>query len=361
MQMGKVVGNTINPSKNLYVGVYSESQEVGIHKFQINPVTPTVLTESNGAAALNPSYLTITPQTGRMYVVLETMTYEEQPGGAVAAFDLDSAEPKLLGIRHTRGTLPCHLLVDEQRGYIFTANYMSGSISMFCLNTDGSIGELCDYIQHEGRGQDDSRQEGPHVHYIGIASDDLGIWCVDLGLDQIKYYEVDDVHSRLIAKKEKDLVLPAGSGPRHFVMDKKRSNIMYIVCELTSEVIVVSCEKEGGLILQRISTLPPEAPPSTCAAIRLSADSRFLYVSNRGHDSIAVFKLHVINRKLELVEIVKTVGKNPRDFTFWKTSLFIANQFSNEIRTFDVDLESGRIRDSGYSVQCHEPVCLVVV
>lgn len=344
----------------LYVGTYSRPQEVGIYKYQMNPEQTEIWTEGKGAVVLNPSYLTVTPQSGRLYAVIETMTYEGQSGGAVAAFDLEGGELRLLGIRHTCGTLPCHLLVDEKRGYVYTANYMSGSVSMFRLESDGSIGEMCDFKQHEGRGQDDFRQEGPHVHFVGLAGDDKGIWCVDLGLDRIKYYEVDEVHSRLIAREELDLVLPAGSGPRHFVRDHIRSDIMYVVCELTSEVIMISCDKKGGRIVQRISTLPREAPASTCAAVHISEDGRFLYVSNRGHDSIAVFKLDMISRELELVEIVKTSGRNPRDFTLWNSSIFIANQSSNGIMIFNVDLESGRISDSGHKIQCPEPVCVVI-
>ena len=187
--------------------------------------------------------------------------------------------------------------------------------------------------------------------------DKKGIWSVDLGIDAVKYYEIDLQHDKIIPHTEKDVHLPKGEGPRHFVLGKNNSNLMYIVCELSSKIYVVN--NVDNSIVQKISTLPDEVTNSTCAAIKMSENGKYLYVSNRGHDSIAVFEIKE-DGLLSLIQIEKTVGKNPRDFSIYKKMLLIANQDTNSVNIFHVDENTGFIKNSGTYIECKSPVCIVI-
>ena len=344
----------------LYAGTYSDENQPGILAYYL---------KDNGELTLgsmvrgieNPSYLTLSSDNSILYAVSETMTFEDMEGGSVAAFLTEGNDLKLINRMGCRGTLPCHILLDEERGFLYVSNYMSGSVAMFTLRQDGGIGELCDLRQHEGFGADPDRQEGPHVHFTGFSGDKNGIWCVDLGIDTVKYYDVDQMNGKLRPVPEKNLLLPGGSGPRHFVLHPQNPHVMYLVCELSSQVFVVDTREPGGNILQGISTLDPhrQTKKSTCAAIRVSGDGRYLYVSNRGDDSIAVFSIGEKTMLLTPRQVVGTGGQTPRDFVLWENRLFAANQDSGTIAVFHTG-DSGRLHDTGQIIDCHSPVCLVV-
>lgn len=346
----------------LYAGSYADIKDPGIHAFCIarDAEGTQVKTEEvfQSAGVSNPSYLTVSKDGSMIYAVQETSVYDGKEGGGIAAFKKQRNSLTLLNTMGTRGTSPCHLLLDEKKRFLYTANYSSGSVSMFRLGDDGSIQELCDFKQHSGQGKNPKRQEGPHVHFIGHSSDERGIWCVDLGLDTIFYYEVDAKHAKLIPEGQRDIHLPEGTGPRHFVLAGCRKEYMYVVCELSSEVYVFDCSAKKPQIIQSISTLDGCKTENTCAAIHLSEDGKYLYASNRGDDSIAVFSVEE-NHLLKLVEITKTEGRNPRDFWIGDKLLLAANQDSNSITVFRTDLSTGRITYTGKSISCSKPVCLV--
>lgn len=346
----------------IYAGSYADAEAPGIHAFRIlqdAEDTAIRIEEIFGVAGVsNPSYLAVSGDGAFVYAVQEDMLYDGNEGGGVAAFKRQGNSLTLLNTMGTRGTLPCHLLLDEKRRYLYAANYMSGSVSMFRIGEDGSIKDMCDFKQHSGHGPNPERQEGPHVHFIGNSSDEKGIWCVDLGLDTIRYYGIDEENAKLIPNEERDIHLPAGTGPRHFVSDRNTKEFLYVVCELSSEVYVVDCSGEKPQIVQRISTLNGCKAESTCAAIHLSEDGKFLYASNRGDDSIAVFAVEEDHR-LKLVEITKTEGRNPRDFWIGDGILLAANQDSDSITAFRADRSTGRITYTGQKIPCGKPVCLV--
>ncbi|MGN1142140.1 MAG: lactonase family protein [Oliverpabstia sp.] len=345
----------------VYVGTYAEKEQIGIHGLNIKRMSDGKIElkeTAGGSGVSNPSYLTASADGRFLYAVMEDMTYDGKIGGGVAALEIEESSLKLMNTRGTDGTLPCHILLDEQRGYIFTANYMGGSISMFHLENDGSIGEMCDFHQLKGSGPNKERQEKSHVHFLGFTSDKNGIWAVDLGDDKVKYYDIDERNSKLIAREERDIVMPGGVGPRHFVQNIHKKEIMYIVCELSSEIYVVECGESGNRIIQSISTLPDGVIDSTCAAIHISEDNRFIYASNRGDDSIAVYKIKE-DYTLELVEIAKTNGRTPRDFCLIQGLAICANQDSNSITIFKIDETTGKLIDMYYNYSCKSPVCLI--
>lgn len=342
----------------LYAGTYSSEKEPGISGY-ICDETQKCVCVCQGTGIENPSFLTVSSDHVYLYAVSETMTYDGQQGGSIAAFQMKDGSLKLLNQTGTTGTLPCHVLLDERRKYLYVSNYMSGSLSMFQLLQDGSIGAMCDFHQHEGVGINPDRQEGPHVHFAGFSEDYNGIWCVDLGIDTVRYYEINEKEAKLISKPQWDIHLPGGVGPRHFVLHPQRRDIMYLVCELSSEVFVVDCSRQKNIILQRIPTLVPGTEGSSCAAIKISEDGAYLYASNRGDDSIAVYAADSQTKLLTLVEITKTNGCTPRDIWLKDELLFAANQESQTITIFHRDANTGMLRLSDQYIACNTPVCLV--
>lgn len=341
------------------VGTYSNEKEAGIYEFGLKGTKLELKRTITGIG--NPSYLALSAQGDRLYAVMEEMEFRGEAGGGVAAFEKSGDGWCLLNMQGTKGTLPCHLLLDEQRGYLYAANYMSGSIGMFSITQEGAIGDLCDFIQHSGSGPNPARQEGPHAHYVGFSPDRSAILSVDLGSDWIRYYDVDAENAKLIARPKRDLHMPEGVGPRHFVWDAQQTGQLYVVCELTSEIIVVQEDGAGGKILQRISTLPEGAADSACAAIKMSKDGRFLYASNRGNDSIAVFSIDGEQgvRTLKCLQIADAAGKTPRDFLLLEDMVIVANQGSNRISVLKRDAGTGLIEDTGDFAECNAPVCVI--
>lgn len=345
----------------IYAGTYAGADDNGIFRYRLKGKDGTLEPELALSGVSNPSYLALSQDGSMMYAVMEDMVYHGKAGGGVCSVKCRENSLELLNSRGTTGTLPCHVTLDEEKGVIYTANYMSGSLSVFPLLPDGSIGELGDCRQHVGKGPNPLRQEGPHIHFSGLSPEKDGIWCVDLGLDCIFFYGTDVHTMTLCHRPERDIMLPKGTGPRHFVFQPGNAHRMYVVCELSSEVFVVDILKEECRLLQRISTLETPNDKSTCAAIKCSADGRFLYVSNRGDDSIAVYKMDQKDGLLHLVQIEKAGGKTPRDILVLKDMLLSANQDSNTITCFSRDEETGILTRRTGETACHAPVCLTAV
>lgn len=340
------------------IGSYAGKDETGICSYSVqeNGEQAAFLYGLNGAE--NPSYLTLSQNGNLMYCVIEEMEYNGVPQGAAAAWKWSEGGYQLLNCMGTAGTLPCHIILDEERKLLFTANYGSGSVTMFALKTDGSIDRKCDVKQHTGKGADPNRQEGPHVHFLQFSEDNRGIWCVDLGLDLIRYYEIDQDEFCLIEKPEMDIHFPKGTGPRHIAVHPVYPEIWYVICELSSEICVVDT-RAGEKIVQQVSTLVRKVEGNTGAAIKLSGDGRFLYASNRGDDSIAVFEVSEDARQITLLETVKTGGMMPRDIAVKDTYLLAANQGSGSITWLKRDEVAGCLGEAIHVIAYQSPVCLI--
>lgn len=340
------------------VGSYTEKDETGIIKYSVSENGEDAVLVYGLKQVTNPSYLTLSADNRFMYCVIEEMEYDGMPQGAVAAWKKNDEGYELLNCMGTGGTLPCHIVLDEKQKLLFTANYGSGSIAMFALKQDGSIEKRCDVKQHCGVGFNPDRQEGPHVHFIQSSEDKKGIWCVDLGLDLIRYYEIDQEMLCLKERPDADIQFPKGTGPRHIAVHPQHPEIWYVVCELSSEVCVVNSKAEEKII-QRISTLTHTVEGNTGAAIKISRDGRFLYVSNRGDDSVAVFAVSDNARKLIMIETVKTGGKMPRDIAVKEEYLLAANQGNGSVTWMKRDRMTGQLGEAIQVIKCQSPVCLI--
>jgi 6-phosphogluconolactonase len=275
----------------VYVGSYSAESGEGIYRFVFDDTTGELSACADSVCAFNPSYLAFHEEKRILYAVLETGEFHGAKGGGVAAYKVGSdGTLHLLNERPTGGLDPCFLAVNQSGSLLAAANYSSGSLSVFPLGQQGEI-ESCLLVEaHTGSGPDKERQEMPHVHFADFTPDGKYICAVDLGIDAVKFYRFED--NRLDEQESLRITLRPGSGPRHLLF-RLGMRYVYIVTELSSEIAVF--ENTGTRYEERqcISTLPTGFVGSSfAAAVHLSPDGRFLYASNRGHNSIAAFQIN---------------------------------------------------------------------
>lgn len=340
-----------------YIGTYNSEQEEAILLGALDKETGEMRVLHGTSGIENASFLAVNAPGTVLYAV------SEKDEGEVHAFAVEPGSKALrpLGSRPTGGGSPCYVSVAPAGDYIFTANYTGGNVNVFPLNSDGSLQEMSSQVKHEGSGTREDRQDAPHPH--SVIPDKTGghVLVCDLGLDQIVFYRVED--GKLVTHREVDL--PPGSGPRHLAVHPSRQWI-YLVNELNSTVTVfANDEQQGNLkLLQNISTLPEHyiaGSDDTAADIHVSLCGRYLYVSNRGHDSIALLHIDNATGLLEAADWVISGGKTPRNFALTGGMLLAANQNSGNIVSFRVDSETGRLIPTGNELEVTAPVCIVAL
>jgi 6-phosphogluconolactonase len=315
----------------------------------------------------NPSYLAIDPSHRFLYAVNELKEFEGAPTGAVSAFAVDSTsgELRFLNRKPTHGTDPCHLTVDNTGKYVLVANFMSGSVCVLPIQDDGSLGDATHVIQHQGSSADPIRQSGPHAHAVTL--DDTGryIFVPDLGIDKLMVYRFDRNEGKLDPNDEPWVEVPAGAGPRQLVMHP-RGEYAYLINELDSTMMAFRYDGDSGSLqeIQTLSTLPEDFEgTSTCAEVQISPSGKFLYGSNRGHNSIVIYAIDQRNGMLTCVGHKSTQGETPRNFAVGPAGEFLlaANQDTDNIVIFRLDPASGDPVATGHSVDVPTPVCVKVM
>ncbi|GCE12884.1 lactonase family protein [Tengunoibacter tsumagoiensis] len=349
----------------LYIGSYAGKDEHGLYVTTLDRQTAQITLVESVCKIVNPSYLAIDPQRHHLYAVSETWEFEGQTGGGVYSFAIDPAQGTLTPInaQATLGADPCFLSVNQSGSLLLLNNYSGSSVATYPLNINGEIGAMAEFIQYSGKSLNPDRQTAPHPHSINLDPSGAYAFVCDLGRDIVSIYQVDNVTHKLTLKNEHK-VLP-GSGPRHLAFSANGS-LVYIINELTSTIAVYTFDRARVSLQQQqiISTLPQEFHgTSTAADIHLAPSGKFLYASNRGDDSIAVYAVLADTGLLELVEHVPTEGKTPRNFVITPdgTFLLVANQDSNSIVTFALDPQSGRLKATGETFQLQHPVCLKII
>ncbi|KAI7261993.1 hypothetical protein KC345_g9588 [Hortaea werneckii] len=337
-----------------YIGTYNTEKEEAIRLGALNKDTGEMRMMGGTRGIENPSYLAVNASGTVLYAV------SEKDQGELHAFAIESSNKVLrsLGSRPTGGGSPCYVSIAPQGNYIFTANYMGGNVNVFPLNDDGSLQEMSSQVKHEGSGIREDRQEAPHPHSVIPDKTGEHVLVCDLGLDQIVLYRVEE--GKLVTHREVEL--PPGSGPRHLAVHPSGQWI-YLVNELNNTVTVFASDgQQGNLkILQNVSTLPEHytaGSDDTAADIHVSLCGRYLYVSNRGHDSIALFHIDNATGLLEAEDWVISGGRTPRNFVLIGGMLLAANQNSDNIVSFRIDSETGRLIPTGNELELKAPVCL---
>ena len=348
----------------VYLGTYTSGESEGIYLCRLDIEDGSLSTPELVAEMDNPTFLAIHSNERYLYAVSEVRKHGERMGGAASAFQRDPVSGSLsfLNSQLSGGSGPCHLNIDAAGRCLLVANYGSGSVSAFPLAEDGRLGEASAFFQHEGSSVNPQRQTGPHAHSANLSPDNRFVFICDLGLDRIMVYRLDAEKSMLTPAEKPWVEVGAGAGPRHFTFHPSGRSA-YVINELDSTITAFSYAPETGELqeIETVSTLPEGfAGESTTAEILVSRDGRFLYGSNRGHDSIAIFAIDSERGGLSLVGFEPSLGKTPRNFAFEPggSLLLVAHQDSDNVVTFRVDRETGRLAPMGEAVKVPMPVCV---
>ncbi len=356
----------------LYVGAYTdtlphvEGQAVGITLFRYDPKNGTLGDGQVAAKVANPTYLAVHPLRQFLYAASEvdnaTSKKSGKKSGRVYAYAIDATTGllRLINWRLTHGSHPCHLQVDATGRALVVANYTGGSVISYPLGEDGSIGEYGTFVQHVGSSINPARQEAAHAHMALIDPSNRFVMVPDLGMDQVKVYQLDLASGKIQANGA--ATVTAGQGPRHFAFHPKRK-FAYVINELGSTVTVFRYLEASGTLesLQTISTLPEDfTGNSSCAHVQVHPSGKFLYGSNRGHNSIAIFQIDAATGLLQAAGHASTAGRTPRNFSLDPDGRFLlaANQDTHTIVSFAVDQTSGALTPTGAVIASSSPVCL---
>lgn len=354
----------------MYVGTYTQeggSTSRGIYVFRYDPGSAKVTSLGLAAQTINPSFLAVHPNHRFLYAVNEVGNYKGQKSGGISAFAIDSTTGKLTLLNEVAsgGADPCYITVDKTGGFVLVANYTGGSVSVFPILKDGSLGEASAFVQHTGHGTNPKRQEAPHAHSIDLSPDNRFAIVDDLGLDETLVYKFDSSKGSLTLNDPRFAKADAGAGPRHFALHPN-GKFAYVIHEMGSTVSVFDYDAAGGVLhpAQTISTIPKDfAGLNEDAEIEVHPSGKFLYASNRGHDSIAVFAIDPNKGTLTLIEYVPTKGQSPRNFQIDPTGklLFAANEKSDNIVMFRIDAHTGRLTPTSKVLDISQPVCVKFV
>lgn len=351
----------------VYVGTYTGPKSKGIYVYRMNNATGELKEVGLAAETPSPSFLAISPNNRFLYSVNEIDTFGGKKSGAVTAFSIDRESGKLTQINQqpSVGDGPCHLIVDKTGKNVLVANYGGGSVAVLPVDKEGKLSPASAFIQHKGSGVNAERQSTPHAHSINLDASNSRAFVADLGLDKVLVYKFDAVNGSLAPNDPPSVSLAPGSGPRHFAWHPKGRNA-YVINEMKSTVTAFSYDSSKGALteLQTLSTLPAGYTGNTSTAeVRVHPSGKFLYGSNRGHDSIAVFAIDQKTGTLTHIENTPTQGKTPRNFAIDPSGRFLLaeNSGTDTIVVFSVDQKTGRLTPTGQTVKCPSPVCVKFV
>lgn len=346
---------------HFFVGTYTDSGSEGIYRFGLDKITGKL--HSNGLAALseNPSYLALSADKKYLLTVRETREENNQNSGYIELFNVDgSGNLSSVNKVSSGGAHPCHVAVNEE-GAVIASNYTGGNVALMQIDSTGELSQPSSVIQHTGKGLVAKRQESPHVHSAIFEPRGKRIFVADLGIDRVKVYTIDRPTATLKPGKYPEIAMVQGSGPRHMAIHPN-GNLLFVANELSSSVSVVQLLKNGSFkIVETISALPAGfSKPNSCADIHLSPDGNFLYVSNRGMNSIAIFAIREKESKIKLIGHEDTRGEMPRNFTLTPSGDFLlaANQNTDNIVVFRRDALTGLLTFTD-QINAFKPVCLL--
>ncbi|WP_312469115.1 lactonase family protein [Neobacillus sp.] len=338
-----------------FVGTYTKGESKGIYSFTLNIESKKIENVHVAGELENPTYLTISKDNQYLYSVAK----EGETGGITAFSIKEDGRLTTVNSQLLAGSSPCHVSVDSKNRYVFSANYHKGEVVSHLINQEnGALKSVASVINHEGRGPD-PRQDKPHTHYVGLTPDEKYLAVVDLGIDALITYAINENGT---LSKVKLLPLKAGSGPRHLAFHPN-GKFAYVMTEFSSEVIVLSYHQENGHFSEQqyISTLPADfSENNQGSAIHISSDGRFIYAGNRGHNSIAVFTVNQETGELSFIEHTSTEGDWPRDFAFDPSEKFViaSNQESGNLALFSRDEATGRLTLIQSDIVVPHPVCV---
>jgi 6-phosphogluconolactonase len=346
----------------LFVGTYTGGASEGIYIYTFNAETGEIDSVGAATGVENPSFLAISDDGSNLYAVNEMADSAE---AAVSSFSFDKEEGTLsfLNKQSSGGGAPCYVSIDETGGTVFTGNYVGGSLSVFPVNDDGSLGKVSATIEHTGSGPDKNRQSSPHVHCTVMSPDNSQLYVTDLGTDQVKAYDFKAGADDADLSNEPSFVFNSepGAGPRHLTFHPEKP-YAYLINELNGSIAAFSRDADSLTAIQTVSTLPAGYMGAKSGAdIHLSPDGKFLYASNREElNDIVIYEIDEDSGRLTFVGRQSSGGIHPRNFMIDPSGRFLlaANKNSDNVVVFKRDMQTGMLTATGTEIALSQPVCL---
>lgn len=346
----------------VFVGSYAEAEDPGVYAYDFNESTGTFTLLDKVSGLKNPTFLNVDETNRIIYSISETTGAHGTKVGEAVSFRIHPNTSELLELNRqvTTDATTCHITRDAQNEYLVVSSYHGGKVGLLSLSEDGQIKKLLDVKQHEGHGADPIRQDRPHVHSAFFSPDNRYLFVCDLGLDLIRTYSINKTDN--ILEVQGDTVTAPGSGPRHLTFHPS-NKFVYVINEVNSTISSFAYDQATGKLspIATVPTLPVDyLGENTCAEIAVSQDGKFLYGSNRGHDSVVVYQLDPNDGSMAYIEHVSTEGEHPRHFALTPSGrhLIVANRDTNNLALFEVDTVTGKLQYTGQSISVSKPVCV---
>jgi 6-phosphogluconolactonase len=346
----------------VFISAFAPGDEGAIHAYHLDLNSGHLEPAERTPDVEHPFFLALSPDH-RFLVSIHARKFGSGEHEYVAAFEVvgRSGRLKLLNRQSALGSAACYLAVDATGRTVLVANYSTGSVAALPIREDGSLGEATSFFQHAGSSIDPARQQGPHAHCFVISPDNRFALAADLGIDLVLVYRLDASTATLVPGRQAFARTPPGAGPRHLTFAPNGKHV-YVINELSNSVTLFDYDAESGILFERqtISTLPPEFDgKSTCADVKITPDGRFLYGTNRGHDSIAAYRIGD-DGQLTLIAIEPSLGEGPQNLAITPDGqrMLCANMPGNNVVIFRIDAETGRLTAAGPPVPMARPACI---
>lgn len=350
----------------VFISAFASGDKAGIHAFQFDTQMGVLKPLHRTTDLQNPFFLAISPDHRFLYAI-DAEKFGDAEDEKVAAYAIEGRTGKLqrLNEQSSRGTASCYLDVDATGKAVVVANYSSGSVAALPVAQDGSLGVAASFEQHSGSGADPARQKGPNAHSIVVSPDNRFVLAADLGIDKIMIYRLDAATAKLTPNADQPFAkLSPGSGPRHLTFHPNGKRV-YVINELKNTVTFFDYTADSGTLTEKqtIATLPADfTGKSYTADLKITPDGKFLYGTNRGHDSIAAYRIGA-DGMLSLIGIEPSLGKGPQNLLITPDGrwLLCANMPGNNVIVFGIDTASGKLKVTGAPVEMPMPSCIRLV
>lgn len=367
--VGAMLSNTIQTAAAddplIFISSFAAGDQGAIQAFRWEPKSGQLMPMHRTGGVEHPFFLVVSRDQKFLYSI-HAKTFGGKENEQIAAYQIEgrTGQLKLLNRQSARGTAACYLDVDATGKTVLVANYTSGSVASLPVQENGSLDEATSFVQHVGSSVNPDRQKEPHAHCIVVSPDNRFVFAADLGLDQVLSYRLDAKTVKLTPNDPPFAKSPAGAGPRHLTFSPSGKHV-YVINELANSVSVFQYNAEKGTLTeqQTISTVPPDFKgTSHCADLKITPNGRFLYGTNRGHDSIAAYRIGDDGR-LTLIGIEPSLGKGPQNLAILPGGerLLCANMPGNNVATFRIDAQTGGLKSVGEPVAITSPSCIMAL
>lgn len=349
----------------VFISAFASGDQGAIHAFQLDPKAGSLKPVHRTTGVENPFFTAVSPDQKFLYSIYAPTFGGTEPE-QVAAFQIEGHSGKLspLNRQSTKGTASCYLAVDATGKSVLVANYLTGSVASYRVMADGSLSEPVSFVQHVGSSVDEARQKEPHAHCFVISPNNRFAYSADLGTDQIVCYTLDPTTATLTPSPQSFVRTPPGAGPRHLTFHPN-GRFLYVINELKNSVTLFDFLPDSGMLVERqtISTVPGDFKgTSHTADLKITPNGRFLYGTNRGHDSIAAYRI-ADDGQLNLIEIKPSLGKGPQNLAITAdgTLLLCANMPGNNVATFRINQDNGTLKSAGSPIDIPSPSCIRIL